>query len=282
VNSAVYNPGDVVTVTYHADNTNFAKVTVSGPNGATVANQDTSGNPDVSFTFTAGPPGAYTMVLEAYFYDQLVGTASAQFTVQGGAPPAPPAVTPTLSITTDRAPSGGFYRTGDPITVSFSATPAAVVRVSDTGPGGNKVVVYDPGTPAPNGSFSGNAQAPGPHTLTIEALVNGQPVANATTTYNVLPPNVAITTDRGPNGAYHIGETITISFQIGAPALVRITDTNAAGGSVVVYNPDKPLASGSFSGPASFPGQHTLTLEVIVNGQTAATGTTQYVVVGGS
>ncbi len=272
--NGVYNPGDTITVTYTAPGANLVRVTSNGPNGVNTLRQDNDPGPVVQFTTPAGPPGAYQFAMEAYFYDQLIGSGTVNFSVQGAAPPPVPV---QASITVDHP--GQPYKFNDPIVVTYSVNPPTQIKVTDTDMWGNVVTVYDPGTPVSTGTFSGLANVPSLHTLVLTAIVNGQTVATAQTTYNVVPSLLSIQVDRQASGAtYRQGEPLTVTFAVNPASVVRIIDTNALGGQVVIYDPGTAMGNGTIHGSAGTPGTHTLTIQVLANGNVVASNQTTYTV----
>ncbi len=192
---------------------------------------DASG-PTVSYAFPVA--GSYNVILTVTDNGGLSGSTTRTVQVRSGSvpPPPPPGSLPIATLAIDRG-CGATYQPGERITVSFSVSESATVKLFDFTTAGQFVQLLQRSLAAgQSGSFTGQVVGPaGIETLVLSARTSSGKVMTAACSFVIGQPgaSVSLTIDRGSGGSYRPGERITFTYSVTQDASVVIYDFEPTG-----------------------------------------------------
>jgi len=182
----------------------------------------------VVHTFSAA--GTYRVTLTVTDDGGLSGSATQIIEVRSGAVTPPSLPVATLSI--DRG-CGATYQPGDRMTISFSVSESATVKLFDFTTSGQMVELLERGLAAgERGSMAGQVVGPaGIETLVLFARTASGTITTAACSFIIGSPGgtATLTIDRGPGGSYRPGEPIRFTYSVSEEASVVIYDFEPSG-----------------------------------------------------
>ncbi|MGQ9601941.1 MAG: S8 family serine peptidase [Candidatus Bipolaricaulia bacterium] len=185
-------------------------------------------------TYAFPTAGSYNVTLTVTDNGGLSGSTTKTVQVQSGSvpPPPPSGSLPTATLVIDRG-CGATYQPGERITVSFSVSESATVKLFDFTTSGQLVQLLQRSLAAgQSGSFSGQVVGPaGIETLVLFARTSSGKVTTAACSFVIGQPgaSASLTIDRGSGGSYRPGERITFTYSVTEQASVVIYDFDTSG-----------------------------------------------------
>jgi len=194
----------------------------------------------VTVTHTFPTPGSYRVTLTVTDDGGLSGSTTRVVQVRAAPAPSPtpspppPGTLPTATLTIDRG-CGASYQPGERITVSFSVSEPAAVKLFDFTTAGQFVQLLERSlTAGEQGNFTGRVVGPaGIETLVLFARTasGSGTITTAACSFTIGNPNAtaSLTVDRGEGGSYRPGEPITFTYSVSEEASVVIYDFEPTG-----------------------------------------------------
>ena len=184
----------------------------------------------VTATYTFSAAGSYRVTLTVTDNGGLSGTGAQTVQIRSGTPP--PASLPTAMLSLDRG-CGATYQPGEPITVTYSASESATVKLYDFTTAGQMVQLFERSVAAgQSGSFSGQVVGPaGIETLVLFARTSSGTITTTACSFSIGQPGASATlsVDRGSGGSYRPGEVIRFTYSVSEEASVVIYDFEPTG-----------------------------------------------------
>jgi|GEM_PF-2135550 len=167
----------------------------------------------------------------------LTATASAQLEVRPApAPPpspSPPSGTlPSATLAIDRG-CGATYQPGERITITFSVSESAQVKLFDFTTAGGMVLLATRSLGAgQQGNLTGQVVGPyGIETLVLLARTTSGTVTTAACSFVIgqAGGSISLSIDRGPGGSYRVGEPIRFTYTVSEDAALMLYDFEPSG-----------------------------------------------------
>ncbi|MCR4404119.1 MAG: DUF4384 domain-containing protein [Candidatus Acetothermia bacterium] len=181
-------------------------------------------------TYTFSAAGSYRVTLTVTDNGGLSGSTAQTVEVRSATPS--PSTLPTATLTVDRG-CGSTYQPGERITVSYSVSEAATVKLFDFTTAGQLTQLLERSVAAgQTGSFTGQVVGPaGIETLVLFARTSAGTITTTACTFSIGQPgaSAALSVDRGSGGSYRPGETVKFSYSVSEEASVVIYDFEPTG-----------------------------------------------------
>ncbi len=185
----------------------------------------------VTTTHAFSTAGSHRVTLTVMDNGGLTDTVARTVQVRS-APAPPPSGLPAASLSVDRG-CGTTYQPGERITVSYSVSESATIRLFDFTTGGQVTQLLQRSVSSnQRGSFAGQVVGPsGVETLVLFARTTSGTVTSAACSFSIgqVGSSIELSVDRGDGGAYRPGESIRFTYSVSEEASVVLYDFEPTG-----------------------------------------------------